>query len=218
MVLTGVLHLSTILGASKPSNSLCWWELQRWNADVISGGRHDLIDDYTREKIEVEFILNCLCAESKNQKTLEAHNIMTTSVLEFISKIPGQSDEYTTPVFRDRIDRSQTLALAFNEFIWAFRDRRHNDCLLMKWWKCHHTPNASSWFDPCSGFNTNWNALTYRITREQEIMPQRINCCPALKINPSSMSATRLKWHWASRVHTAPSLMSSLGLNTKPRI
>ena len=35
---------------------------------------------------------------------------MATSVLKFISKIPGQSDEYTTPVFQDR-------------------DWRHKDCL-----------------------------------------------------------------------------------------
>ena len=59
------------------------------NADVISGRRNDLIDNYTREEIEVEFILNCLYAESRNQRTQEAHNIMATSVLEFISKIPG---------------------------------------------------------------------------------------------------------------------------------
>ena len=64
-------------------------ELQRWNADVISRGRHNLINNYTREEIEVESILDCLYAESKNQRTSETHNIMATSVLEFISKIPG---------------------------------------------------------------------------------------------------------------------------------
>ena len=62
----------------------------------------DLIDSYTREEIKVEFILNCLSAKSKNQRTTEAHDIMATSVLEFISKIPGQSDLYTSPVFRSK--------------------------------------------------------------------------------------------------------------------
>ena len=71
-------------------------ELQRQNADVISGGRNGLIDNYTRKEIEVEFILNCLYAKSKNQRTSEAHNILVLSVLEFISKIPGESDLYTT--------------------------------------------------------------------------------------------------------------------------
>ena len=47
------------------------------------------MDSYTREEIEVEFVLDCLYAESKNQRTTEAHNIMAVSVLEFISGIPG---------------------------------------------------------------------------------------------------------------------------------
>ena len=55
-----------------------------------------MIDSYTQEEIEVEFILNCLFAESKNQRSTEAHDIMATSVLKFISKISGQSDLYTT--------------------------------------------------------------------------------------------------------------------------
>ena len=74
-------------------------ELKRQNADVISGERNDLINSYTREEIEVKFIFDCLYAESRNQGTLETHNIMVTSVLDFISKIPGQSDMYTTPIY-----------------------------------------------------------------------------------------------------------------------
>ena len=83
-------------------------ELKKQNADVISGGRKDLVDSYTQEEIEVKFILDCLFAESKNQRSTEAHNIMVMSVLEFISKISGQSDLYTTPVFRDRLGWIQT--------------------------------------------------------------------------------------------------------------
>ena len=80
-------------------------ELQRQNADVISRGRNDLIDNYTREEIKVEFILDCLYAKNKNQRTTEAYNIIAMSVLEFISKIPGQSELYTIPVYRDRISK-----------------------------------------------------------------------------------------------------------------
>ena len=63
------------------------------------------INNYTREEIEVKFILDCLFAESKNHRTSEVHNIMAMSVLEFISKIPGQSDLCPTPVYRDRIGK-----------------------------------------------------------------------------------------------------------------
>ena len=98
-------------------------KLKKQNADVITGGKKDLVDNYTREEIEVEFILDCLFAESKNQRSTEAHNVMATSVLEFISKISGQSDLYTSPVFRDQLGWIQTQTTAFNEFIWAFRDK-----------------------------------------------------------------------------------------------
>ena len=33
----------------------------------LEGGK-DLVDNYTQEEIEVEFILNCLFVESKNQR------------------------------------------------------------------------------------------------------------------------------------------------------
>ena len=89
MVLIGVWPLSTNTMGIKTTDFFAVEELQRWNADVISRGRNGLIDSYTREEIEVKFILDCLYAESKNQRTTEAHNIMAMSVLEFISKIPG---------------------------------------------------------------------------------------------------------------------------------
>ena len=129
MVLIGVWPLSTNTMGIKTTDFILLVKNSRQNADVISGGRNDLIDSYTREEIKVEFILDCLYAESKNQRTTEAHNIMAMSVLEFISKIPGQSDIYTTPVFRSRLGRIQTQTTDFDEFIWAFRDGRHKDCL-----------------------------------------------------------------------------------------
>ena len=54
---------------------------------------------------------------------------MATSVLEFISKISGRSDLYTTAVFCGRLGWIQSVTTAFDEFIWAFRGRRHQDCL-----------------------------------------------------------------------------------------
>ena len=87
MVLIGVWPLSTNTMGIKTRLHFAGEELERGNADVISGGRNDLIDSYTREEIEVEFILDCMFAKSKNQRTTEAHDIMATSVLEFISKI-----------------------------------------------------------------------------------------------------------------------------------
>ena len=88
-----------------------------------------MVDSYTQEEIKVIFILDCLFAESKNQRSTEAHDIMATSVLEFISKISGQSDLYTTPVFRDRLEWIRTQTTSCNEFIWVFKDKRHKDCL-----------------------------------------------------------------------------------------
>ena len=104
MVLIGVWPLLTNTMGIETRLCFAGEELQRWNADVISGGRNDLINNYTREEIKVKFILDCLYAESKNQRTSEAH-IMTTSVPKFISEIPGHSDLYTTPVYRDRIGK-----------------------------------------------------------------------------------------------------------------
>ena len=103
MVLIGVCPLLTNTMGIKTRLHFAGEELKRQNANVISRGRNDLIDSYTREEIKVEFILNCMYAESKNKRTTEAHNIMATSVLEFISKISGQSDMYTTTVFRSRL-------------------------------------------------------------------------------------------------------------------
>ena len=41
------------------------------------------------KRSKLEFILDCLYAKSKNQRTSDVHDIMATSVLKFISKIPG---------------------------------------------------------------------------------------------------------------------------------
>ena len=69
------------------------------------------------------------CLLRVGQSSTEAHDIMATSVLEFILKISGRSDLYTTHVFQGRLGWIQSQTTAFYEFIWAFRDRRHKDCL-----------------------------------------------------------------------------------------
>ena len=130
MVLLGVWPLSTKnYGHWNHRLHFVGKELERQNSNVISGGRNDLIDSYTREEIKFEFILNCMNAKSKNKRTTEAHDIIAMSVLKFISKISGQSDMYTTPVFRSRLGLIQTQTTAFDEFIRAFRDGRYKDCL-----------------------------------------------------------------------------------------
>ena len=56
-----------------------------------------------REEIEVEFILDCLYAKNKTQKTTDALNIMANSVLEFIWKIGDQSTLYTTDSYQQKL-------------------------------------------------------------------------------------------------------------------
>ena len=92
MVLIGVWPLLTNTMGIDTTDFILLVKNSRDEMLMLSLGGNDLINSYPREEIEVEFILNCLYAESKNKITGEAHNIMAMSVLEFILKIPGQSD------------------------------------------------------------------------------------------------------------------------------
>ena len=87
MILIGVWLLSTNTMGIKTTDFILL--VAKRNADVISRERKDLVDSYTQEEIKVEFILDCLFAKSKNQRSTEAHNIMAMSDLEFISQISG---------------------------------------------------------------------------------------------------------------------------------
>ena len=78
-----------ILWTLKPQTLFAGNELKKWNEDVTARGRKDLVDYYTQEEIKVKFILNYLFAKSKYQRFTEGHDILATSVLEFISKISG---------------------------------------------------------------------------------------------------------------------------------
>ena len=100
-------------------------ELQCGNHDVQSWSHFNLVNSFTREEIEVEFILNCLFTESQIQKTPDSLNIMANSVLEFIWKIGEQSVYYTTVHYQEKLkvySSLQSKESSFNDFIWAFLD------------------------------------------------------------------------------------------------
>ena len=118
LLLTNTMGIKTTDFVSLPMNSG-----NRMQMFSLGGGR----SGYTWEEIKVKFILNCLFSECKNQRSRDAHDIMATSVLKFISKISDWSYLYTTAVFCGRLGWSVTTV--FDEFIWAFRNRRHKDCL-----------------------------------------------------------------------------------------
>ena len=86
----------------------------------------NLVNTFTREEIEVKFILNCLFAESQIQRTPDALNIMANSVLKFIWKIGEQSVYYTTVHYQQKLKVYgclQSKESSFDDFIWAFLDR-----------------------------------------------------------------------------------------------
>ena len=109
-------------------------ELQHQNDDVSSGNHFDLIDSFTREEIEVEFILDCLFTESQIQKTMDALNIMANSVLEFIWKIGEWSVLYTTVHYWQKLKvygGLQNEESSFDNFIWAFLDQNYKETVCV---------------------------------------------------------------------------------------
>ena len=89
---------------------------------------------YTREEIEVEYILDCLFAESKIQKTPEVYNILANSILEFIWKISDWSDLYTTKTYWQKLKMfggPQSRHSSFDDFIWAFTDQNFWEALCV---------------------------------------------------------------------------------------
>ena len=109
-------------------------ELQHQNDDIRSGSCFNLVDSFTREEIEVEFILNCLFAESQIQNTPDALNIMANSVLEFIWKIGERSAFYTTVHYRQKLrvySGLRSKESSFNDFIWAFLNRDYKETLCV---------------------------------------------------------------------------------------
>ena len=109
-------------------------ELWRQNDDVWSTRCFDLVNLFTREEIEVEFILNCLFAESQIQNIPDALNIMANSVLKFIWKIGEQSVFYTNVCYQQKLrvyDGLQNQESSFDNFIWAFLDQDYKETVYV---------------------------------------------------------------------------------------
>ena len=110
-------------------------ELQHQNDDVRSGSHFDLVNTFTREETEVEFILDCLFTESQIQRTPDALNIMANSVLKFIWKIGEQSVYYTTVCYQQKLKVYGSLRSkesSFNDFIWAFLNRDYRETMCVQ--------------------------------------------------------------------------------------
>ena len=69
-------------------------EHQKQDKDVISGGRNNLINNYTREEIEIKFILDCvLKVKIKGQQMLATswQSAISSSSLEYLVKVKNIS-------------------------------------------------------------------------------------------------------------------------------
>ena len=101
-------------------------QLRRRNSNARAGRWPDLVDLYTREEIEVEYVLDCFYAKCCIQRTSNAHNILANSILKFIWKIAGRSTEYTTLNFWNKLKKYgglQCKTSCFDNFIWTFNDQ-----------------------------------------------------------------------------------------------
>ena len=58
---------------------------------------------YTREEVEVEYILNSLYAELQQQPSTDIQNVLANSVLEFIWKIANHGIWYTTDAYQRKL-------------------------------------------------------------------------------------------------------------------
>ena len=56
-----------------------------------------------REEVEVEYILNCLCARLQIQPLTDVQDVLANSVLEFIWKIANHSIWYTTEMYQKKL-------------------------------------------------------------------------------------------------------------------
>ena len=107
-------------------------DLQCQANDARSRNCFDLLSNYTREEIETEYILDCLYAELQAQNEPYIQDVLTTSVLEFISKIAHRSEAYTTEAYRRKLDMFQGLEddqPAFSDIIDGFLDEDHDKVL-----------------------------------------------------------------------------------------
>ena len=83
------------------------------------------MDTYTREEIEVQYILNFLYAKLKVQSLPDIQDVLANSAQEFIWKIGDHSNLYTTETYRKKLQLFgvlQSQQSSFDDFVWAFLD------------------------------------------------------------------------------------------------
>ena len=94
----------------------------------------NLIDNYTREEIETEFILDFLYTELQVQTTPDAQDALVTSVLEFLWKIGNCSNAYTTEAYQKKLQLYRGLQSQqsdFNNFVQGFLDQDYEKVRLV---------------------------------------------------------------------------------------
>ena len=85
-----------------------------------------LEETYTREEVEVEYILDSLYAELQQQLSMDVQNILANSVLEFIWRIADRSIHYTMDAYRRKLllfQVPQAQQSSFDDFVWALLDQ-----------------------------------------------------------------------------------------------
>ena len=88
----------------------------------------DLLDNYTREEIKTEYILNCLYAELQVQTKPDIQDALASSILEFLWKIGNCSDANTTEAYWRTLQLYkglQSQQSGFNDFVQGFMDQDH---------------------------------------------------------------------------------------------
>ena len=103
-------------------------ELQCRNHDARLRNGLNLIDNYMREDIEVEYILDCYYTELQVQSSPDIQNVLANSVLEFIWKIGDRSSLYITETYRKKLQlfrAFQSQQSSFDDFVWAFLDQNY---------------------------------------------------------------------------------------------
>ena len=119
----------TVTGALPAGQVL--WSLtlqQHQNNDARLKNCFDLINTYTREEIEVEYILDCLYAELWVQSSPDVQDVLANSMLGCIWKIGNCSSLYTTETYRNKLQLFgvlQSQQSSFDDFVWAFSDRNY---------------------------------------------------------------------------------------------
>ena len=102
--------------------------LQCQEDDAQSRDCLNLLNNYSREEIETEYILDCLYAELQVQNVPDVQDVLTSSMLEFTWKIGNRSDAYTTEAYRKKLQLFQGLQSehpGFGDFVDGFVDGDH---------------------------------------------------------------------------------------------